>query len=168
MKKLVLLVMLVSVSVFGQETYVEEVSSDPNSELTQEEYNYLTKGLRVQEESGLDMKKGYELKMLAYKKVNRYTFTSKIFIETATNIVKGISVKIESGVTNKAYYLVIPSTVGKYTDEYNKLLMTFEQPMAQSYTIFLSDALRSYASYAYRIGAQKPMKLNSLNLPTKQ
>ena len=29
---------------------------------TQEEYNYVTKGLKVQKESGLDMKKGYSLR----------------------------------------------------------------------------------------------------------
>lgn len=31
------------------------------SQTTQEEYNYITKGYKVQVESGLDMKKGYEL-----------------------------------------------------------------------------------------------------------
>ena len=29
---------------------------------TQEEYNYVTKGLKIQKESGLDMKKGYSLR----------------------------------------------------------------------------------------------------------
>lgn len=32
-----------------------------NSQTTQEEYNYVTKGYKVQIESGLDMKKGYEI-----------------------------------------------------------------------------------------------------------
>jgi len=32
-----------------------------NAQTTLEEYNYLTKGYKVQMESGLDMKKGYEL-----------------------------------------------------------------------------------------------------------
>lgn len=34
-------------------------SSASNAQTTQEEYNYLTKGYKIQVESGLDMKKGY-------------------------------------------------------------------------------------------------------------
>lgn len=57
MKKstLILAAAFFSVTLFGQ--------------TTEEEYNYLTKGYKVQIESGLDMKKGYEFKDLA----NDYT-----------------------------------------------------------------------------------------------
>lgn len=37
---------------------------------TQEEYNYITKGYKVQLESGLDMKKGYTLKVLDLQNVS--------------------------------------------------------------------------------------------------
>ena len=51
MKKLMFFLLLVaSQTVFGQ-----------NKGTTEEEYNYLTKGYKIQVESGLDMKKGYTL-----------------------------------------------------------------------------------------------------------
>lgn len=37
---------------------------------TQEEYNYITKGYKIQQESGLDMKKGYSLKFYTETQVN--------------------------------------------------------------------------------------------------
>lgn len=51
---------------------------------TQEEYNYLTKGYKVQVESGLDMKKGYQLQDLNYQTITsgstERTCTFKAFI----------------------------------------------------------------------------------------
>ncbi len=38
-------------------------SNKLNAQTTLEEYNYLTKGYKVQIESGLDMKKGYEIEL---------------------------------------------------------------------------------------------------------
>ena len=40
------------------------------SQTTEEEYNYITKGYKVQLESGLDMKKGYSLKDLGDYNIN--------------------------------------------------------------------------------------------------
>lgn len=43
------------------------------SQTTLEEYNYITKGYRIQVESGLDMKKGYEFKDLFELVVDVYS-----------------------------------------------------------------------------------------------
>lgn len=51
MKKLFYLLLFISISVFSQ-----------NRNTTIEEYNYITKGYKIQVESGLDMKSGYTLK----------------------------------------------------------------------------------------------------------
>jgi len=48
---------LVSINLFAQQT-------------TEEEYNYITKGYKIQIESGLDMKKGYTLKDLGMWALN--------------------------------------------------------------------------------------------------
>ncbi|WP_421799825.1 hypothetical protein [Haliscomenobacter sp.] len=37
---------------------------------TQEEYNYVTKGYKIQQESGLDMKKGYSIKLYPETQTN--------------------------------------------------------------------------------------------------
>jgi hypothetical protein len=42
------------------------------AQTTEEEFNYITKGYKIQLESGLDMKKGYELKEIAYQNSNVY------------------------------------------------------------------------------------------------
>jgi hypothetical protein len=52
MKKVILLSMFLLVITFN--------SNMLNAQTTVEEYNYVTKGYKVQIESGLDMKKGYE------------------------------------------------------------------------------------------------------------
>lgn len=59
MKKLFYLLLFVSFNIFSQS---ENSNLEVISGTTQEEYNYLTKGYKVQIESGLDMKKGYTLK----------------------------------------------------------------------------------------------------------
>ena len=56
-----------------KENTVQWIPAGEN-DLTQEEFNYLTKGLKVQEESGLDMKKGYVLQEVYSKKIGLYTF----------------------------------------------------------------------------------------------
>ena len=53
-KLLVLLIGFNSLLLFGQ-------TANQPAPTTEEEYNYLTKGYKVQIESGLDMKKGYEI-----------------------------------------------------------------------------------------------------------
>ncbi len=42
--------------------FISTLAIGTKAQTTQEEYNYVTKGYKVQVESGLDMKKGYELK----------------------------------------------------------------------------------------------------------
>lgn len=54
---------LISLSVFGQ--------------TTEEEFNYITKGYKIQLESGLDMKKGYEFKDIDGWGVNYNSFQRK-------------------------------------------------------------------------------------------
>ena len=50
MKKILLLLIVLFVSTYSF------------SHTTEEEYSYVTKGLKIQIDGGLDMKKGYELK----------------------------------------------------------------------------------------------------------
>lgn len=45
------------------------------AQTTREEYNYVTKGYKVQIESGLDMKKGYEVKYLDNTETEKRTAT---------------------------------------------------------------------------------------------
>ena len=46
------------------------IAFKPFAQTTMEEYNYVTKGYKIQLESGLDMKKGYELAHLGKKEIS--------------------------------------------------------------------------------------------------
>ena len=65
------------------------------SQTSMEEYNYITKGYKVQQESGLDMKKGYEFEDLN---------THKAGIRTAS--LKKL-VKVNAGKKQTAAYMIV-------------------------------------------------------------
>lgn len=66
------------------------------AQTTIEEYNYLTKGYKVQTESGLDMKKGYELKDISTKTTSERKVEVKLLQRIKSN-----------GTKENAAYLVI-------------------------------------------------------------
>lgn len=86
------------------------VSLTVSSQTSAEEYNYLTKGYKVQIESGLDMKKGYELedvdavtagpRTVSLKKLNKVTGTQK---KTAAYLI------IYQKDTNPKEYICVPN-----------------------------------------------------------
>ena len=49
---------------------------------TQEEYNYVTKGYKIQQESGLDMKKGYSIKTYPVRADGTVLVSAGLFNET--------------------------------------------------------------------------------------
>ncbi len=53
MRTFTLSILIISIEIF--------MTCNLNAQTTLEEYNYVTKGYKVQVESGLDMKKGYEI-----------------------------------------------------------------------------------------------------------
>lgn len=67
-------------------------SQESQNSTTEEEYNYMTKGYRVQTESGLDMKKGYRFGEYEVIPVGNYSFEVKPLIREAQNELAGILV----------------------------------------------------------------------------
>jgi len=84
------------------------------SQTTLEEWNYITKGYKIQLESGLDMKKGYVFKDLitSYHKYNGYdrTFNFKELVRLKDNSVAAIMVEFYVYVNGKkstsSYYCI--------------------------------------------------------------
>jgi hypothetical protein len=98
MKKLLMvLIAFNSLLLFGQ-------VSTQSTPTTLEEYNYLTKGYKVQIESGLDMKKGYEI-------VSIDTVSTKI--ATAQ---MNVLYRIKDNNKEIAAYLVIYARTGRTTE----------------------------------------------------
>ena len=73
-----------------------------------EEYNYLTKGYKMQIESGLDMKKGYSFKEIAQYKNQKRTCTFKGLINDASHKQVG-TLAIYQAANGLTYYFCIPA-----------------------------------------------------------
>lgn len=142
MKKLLLVGMLLfNVVVFAQENTFEKAKPVT----TEKEYNYLTKGLKIQEDSGLDIIDGYELEELQNLKVSNYRFDFKYLKEINTQQRKALSVIIESKVTNTKYYVCIPVRNADLTNSYASYVNQFDVNMSKAFAIALgivtTDAL---------------------------
>lgn len=143
MKKLTLLLLFVGVVGFGQ---TQEASfAKPKPVTTEKEYNFLTKGLKIQLESGLDIIEGYEFENLQNLKVDNYTFDFKYLKEKSTQERKAISVIIESGATKAKYYVCIPVRNNKLSSLYAAYVNEFGIEMSKKFAVALgvvtADAL---------------------------
>jgi hypothetical protein len=90
---------------------------------TETEYNYITKGYKIQISSGLDMKAGYEFADITTEKIGSYTYDIKALIRTEKQEIAAIMVVTNSASWGNRYYFCIPignSTLNqKYYDDLN-------------------------------------------------
>lgn len=150
--KILYFILFISYNLFGQEKASELIYT------TTEEYNYLTKGLKIQVDSGLDMKKGYVLDYFYGGNDSNYNFQFAYLIKTDDNVIKGISVKIYSQVSKNDYYLCIPINDDSLFIEYKNQINKFTEPLAKSYLFMVSKCF-SLVSESY---------INSLNKKNKK
>ncbi|MBN2829263.1 MAG: hypothetical protein JXR56_02955 [Candidatus Cloacimonetes bacterium] len=101
---MLLLLSFVCVTALGQNPVDEPKGT------TEEEYNYLTKGYKIQLESGLDMKKGYIIKDMGEWEEGSHGFKFKVLIREEADELAGILViaKSDSWTGVSTYYLCIP------------------------------------------------------------
>lgn len=98
MKKIILLIFILTFSIF---------SCKAQNPITEVEYNYITKGIKIQEESGLDTKKGYIIK-------NLFTFP-----ENAPSIIRKTTFKAIYRETDKkpfAFLCIYKNTSNGFED----------------------------------------------------
>jgi hypothetical protein len=78
------------------------------AQTTMEEYNYVTKGYKVQIESGLDMKKGYEFQDLSQSTSGeRKVFVKKLIQTSTTNRIAAYLLLYQFG--DNKQYICIPN-----------------------------------------------------------
>ncbi len=131
MKKIILLsgMLLFNLSVFAQ------------SGTTVDEYNYLTKGLKLQSESGLDTKKGYRLDAVYKREFNKYQITISNLVLVESSDVKAISVKAFSPVTKQTHYICIPVNNDELSVKHLEMVSLFTLQLAQAYSAAIGDCL---------------------------
>lgn len=146
MKKIILLLlMLLSFSGYSQNKTKHEPAA-PRSEVfstTVDEYNYMTKGYKVQVESGLDMKKGYTINDLNTLDDGNYSFQYKALIRSNKSLA-GIIIIAYSKVYDNKYYLAIPVNNADLYAFHFKQLEQWDKPMLLAYTKFTSALLGGY------------------------
>ena len=105
------------------------------SPTTQEEYNYATKGYKIQLESGLDTKKGYIIKdAFIYGGSPNYSFTFKYLIREGNNELACILIIAKSITWGNVYYLCLPNQLDNpLYIEFLKSISIWDKPMLLEY-----------------------------------
>ncbi len=143
MKKLLLAGMLFfNLVVFAQTNPPEGTYSvNKGTPTTIDEYNYLTKGLKIQTENGLDTKKGYRLDAVYKREFNQYQISISNLVLVESSDVKAISVKAFSPVTKQTHYICIPVNNDELSVKHLEMISLFTLPLAQAYSAAIGDCL---------------------------
>lgn len=111
------------------------------SQTTEQEYNYLTKGLRDAVEKGLDMKQGYELQDFYTHNEASYTFNFRLFVDIKTKKTKAILVVADSKLWGNRYFVCIPQGNSELSKRYSDFLQGWDKDILKSYSLALTDIL---------------------------
>lgn len=105
---------------------------------TLEEYNYVTKGYRVQIESGLDMKKGYQFAPILTEEIGNYTFSLSSLLRIDKNQVAAILVRTKSNVSGTTYYHCIPHGNSDLISRYYNDIKNWDESILEAYSLLIS------------------------------
>ena len=95
------------------------------AQTTAEEYNYLTKGYKIQIESGLDMKQGYGFKDIGFPKTQERSCQFKGLINETTHKMVA-TLAIFPAANGDKYYICIP-TAGSSQEVFNAYYSSLNQ-----------------------------------------
>jgi len=129
---------------FGQKTTPAPIVSTPAPTST-EEYNFVTKGYRIQTEGGLDPKKGYHFNDLFEKQLGLYNFDAKTLIREQKNEAAALLIIVNSKVSQRDYYICIPFDNAELFQRYWGDLSGWEKPLLLAYTEIVTLYLGAYA-----------------------
>nr|WP_314896773.1 hypothetical protein [uncultured Flavobacterium sp.] len=124
MKKITLLLIMFTAFCYAQDK--------PNG-TTLEEYNYMTKGYKVQISSGLDMKQGYKVEDIIVLKNSDYAFNFKNLVRTVDNSSAGVIVIATSNIWANTYYLSIPINNSDLMNDFNVKMSLWDESMTTAY-----------------------------------
>lgn len=148
MKKITLLFVLFSAFIYAQ--------NEPNG-TTLEEYNYMTKGYKIQISSGLDMKKGYVIENITKYSTSAYDFDFKNLLRETTKTSAGIILVATSKVWGNVYYLSIPINNDDLLADFNAKIELWDEPMVTAYsnaTTSLMSQLFNFYNYNNKLNSK--------------
>jgi len=119
---------------------------------TVEEYNYMTKGYKIQIESGLDMKKGYFFNDIGEHQIGNYHFTIKNLVRENLRQLAGTLIISRSDVTNKVYYSAIPVNNPELMKLYASEIAKWDDGLTGAYCQIISAYLSTYILSAHQKG----------------
>lgn len=122
---------------------------------TEEEYNYLTKGYRVQTESGLDMKKGYKFSDSEVIPMGNYSFELKSLIREAKNELAGILIISKSKISGNTYYVAIPLGNQDLMNRYYSVLDSWDSSILSAYSYVISAYFAAALNQAHELEKAK-------------
>ncbi len=141
---LLALSMLAVVYCSAQQKTAQPTTAAP-APTTAEEYNFVTKGFRIQTEGGLDAKKGYHFNELFEKQFGNYNFTAKTLVREQKTEIAAILIIINSKISQKDYYVCIPYDNPELLQRYWTELSNWEKPLLLAYTQIVTIYLGAYA-----------------------
>jgi hypothetical protein len=118
---------------------------------TLEEYNYLTKGYKIQVESGLDMKKGYLIEKQDAHEIGDYFFTVMKLIREHGHELAGILIISEGKTTGKEFYSAIPINNAELMKLYGAEISKWDKGHISDYCQLISVYLSNYIHTAHLV-----------------
>ncbi len=118
-----------------------QTNENQNKEIkgtTIEEYNYMTKGFKIQQSSGLDMKSGYSIDNIASIVRGNYTFSFNALIRVEEKELAGILIIANSQVSGRDYYLGMPMNNEQLQTIFEKDIKSWDESMTTAYAQSLS------------------------------
>lgn len=145
-KIIVALLLLVCSGVYAQDSTATQIATVT----TDEEYNYLTRGYKVQVESGLDMKKGYHFQDAQEIELNTYKFQFKFLMRTAApggiDEMAAILAVVTSTSWGNVYYVCIPIGNTTLATKYRAFIAQWDKPLLLEYGYVTSMMFGQFAT----------------------
>lgn len=138
MKKITLLLIMFSSFSYAQDK--------PNG-TTLEEYNYMTKGYKIQISSGLDVKKGYRIDDVTSYATALYDFNFKSLVREKDGVSAGLILVATSKLWSNVYYLGIPVDNVQLFKVFNSDVNLWDESMTTAY----SEASSYLMTHLYRL-----------------
>ncbi|MBD1259307.1 hypothetical protein HZY62_01800 [Maribacter polysiphoniae] len=114
-------------------------ASKAHSKTTVEEYNYMTRGYKIQISSGLDMKSGYSFDNLGTIIKGNYSFNFQILKRNELKEMAGILIIANSKVSGKTYYLALPFNNDILLSHFESDINRWDESMTTAFVQAMSE-----------------------------